>query len=75
MSGKKCYYNHTDIYFDRDLQAIRFFAIGDRKDGVCLQLHGQVSRQPKRCSSAMLEQKGREFRCVLSAENRMTYSE
>ena len=28
--------------------------IGDRKDGVCLELHGQVSWQPKRCRSAML---------------------
>ena len=27
MSGKKCYYNHTDIYFDRDLQAIPVFAV------------------------------------------------
>ena len=28
-------------------------SIGDSKDGVCLQLHGQVFRQPKRCHSAM----------------------
>ena len=27
--------------------------IGDRKDGVCLQLHGLMSRQPKRCRSTM----------------------
>ena len=40
-------------------------AIGDRKDGVCLQLTGQVSRQPKRCRSAMLDPKGRAF-CYLS---------
>ena len=35
--------------------------IGDRKDRVCLQLHGQVSRQPKRCRSAMFDPKGRAF--------------
>ena len=38
--------------------------IGNRKDSVCLQLHGQVSRQPKRCRSAMLDPKGRTFLCV-----------
>ena len=27
-------------------------------------LHGQVSSQPKRCHSAMLDPKGRAFRCV-----------
>ena len=35
--------------------------IGDRKDDVCLQLHGQVFRQPKRCGSAMLDPKGGAF--------------
>ena len=35
--------------------------IGDRKDGACLQMHGLVSRQPKRCRSAMLDPKGRSF--------------
>ena len=37
--------------------------IGNTKESVCLQLHGQVSRQPKRCRSAMLDQKGHAFRC------------
>ena len=39
--------------------------IGNQKDGVCLHLHGQVSRQPKRCRSAMLDPKGRAF-CYVS---------
>ena len=39
-------------------------SIGDHKDYVCLQLHGQVSRQPKRCHSAVLDPKGRAFLCV-----------
>ena len=30
------------------------FSIGNRKDGVCLQLDGQVSRQPERCHSPMV---------------------
>ena len=38
--------------------------IGNRKDGVCLQLHGQVSKQPKHCRSAMLDPKCWAFRCV-----------
>ena len=38
--------------------------IGNRKDDVCLQLHGQVSGQPKHCHSAVLDPKGRAFRCV-----------
>ena len=36
-------------------------AIGDRKDVICLKMHGHVSRQPKRCHSAMLDPKGRAF--------------
>ena len=36
-------------------------AIGDRKDGVCLQTHGQAFRQSMRCPSAILDQKGRAF--------------
>ena len=40
-------------------------AIGDRKDGFCLQLHGHVSRQPKHCHSAMLDLKGQAF-CYVS---------
>ena len=40
------------------------FGIGDRKDGVCLQLHSQVSRQPKHCRSAMFDTKVRAFFCV-----------
>ena len=39
-------------------------SIGNRKDNVCLQLHGQVSSQPKRCHSAMLDPNGRAFRWV-----------
>ena len=35
--------------------------IGDREVGICLQLYGQVCRQPKRCRSAMLDPKGRAF--------------
>ena len=38
--------------------------IGNRKEGVCLELHGQVFGQPKRCRSAMLDPKGRAFCCV-----------
>ena len=34
-------------------------SIGNRKDCVCLHLHGHVSRQPKRCRSAMLDPKVR----------------
>ena len=41
-----------------------FYVIGDRNDGVCLQLHGQVSRLPKRCRFAMFDTKGRAFCCV-----------
>ena len=37
--------------------------IGNLKVGVCLQLHGQVSRQPKHCRSAMLDPMGRAFCC------------
>ena len=36
-------------------------AVGNRKDGICLQFYGQVS---KRYRSAMLDPKGRAFRCV-----------
>ena len=43
---------------------LRYLVIGNRKDTVCLQLHGQVSRQPKRCRSPMLDPKGRAFCCV-----------
>ena len=39
-------------------------SIGTCKDKICLLLHGQVSRQPKRCRSAMLDPKGRAFRRV-----------
>ena len=46
------------------LTSAKFLAIGNRKDDVCLQFHGQVSRQPRRCHSAMLDPKGRSFRCV-----------
>ena len=42
-----------------------FMIIGDRKVGICLQLYGQVCRQPKRCRSAMLDPKGRAF-CQVS---------
>ena len=38
--------------------------IGNRKDGVYLQVHGQVSGEPKRCRSTMLDPKGRAFCCV-----------
>ena len=38
--------------------------IGNRKDAVYLQLHSQVSRQPKRCRSAMLDPKSRAFCCI-----------
>ena len=43
---------------------IEIASIGDREDGVCLQFYGQVSRQPNRCRSAMLDPKGRSFYCV-----------
>ena len=39
-------------------------SIGDRKDGICLHLYGQVHRQPKRCRSAMLNPKGCAIWCV-----------
>ena len=38
--------------------------MGNRKDGICLHLHGQVSKQPKRCHSTMLGEKDRAFYCV-----------
>ena len=41
-----------------------FGLIGNRKDVVCLQLYGQVSRQPKHCSSAMLDPKSPAICCV-----------
>ena len=41
-----------------------FGPIGNRIDSVCLQVHGQVSRQPKSCRSAMLDPKGPAFGCV-----------
>ena len=49
-----------------NLLMILALQIGDRKDGDCLQLNGQVSRQPKRCRSAMLDPKGRAF-CYVSS--------
>ena len=39
------------------------FTIGNCKDTVYLQLHGQMSRQPKRCPSAMLDP-SQAFCCV-----------
>ena len=39
-------------------------SIGNHKDDICLQLHGQVSKQQKRCRSAMLEPEVREFFCA-----------
>ena len=42
-------------------------SIGNRKDSVCLQLYDQVSRQPKRCRSAMLDPKGRAFCFILGS--------
>ena len=43
----------------------KLLSIGDHKDSVCLLLYGQVSWQPKRCRSAMLDPKDRAF-CYLS---------
>ena len=37
------------------------YAIRNRKDGICLQLYSQVSRQPKHCRSAMLDPKVEHF--------------
>ena len=39
--------------------------IGNRRDVVCLQLHGQVSGQPKCCHSYILDPKGLAF-CFVS---------
>ena len=52
---------YNNIKVNPVLKLLRFFSrrIGDRQDGVCLQLSGQVSRQPKHCHSAMLYPKGR----------------
>ena len=38
--------------------------VGDRKDGVCLQLHVQVPRQQKRCPSARFDPMGQILCCV-----------
>ena len=40
---------------------LSYIAIGNHKDGVCLELHGQVFRQTKRWRSAMFDPKSREF--------------
>ena len=47
--------------------------IGNRKESICLQLIGQVSKQPKRCRSAMLTC----FRSSISKtlNNRWRYSQ
>ena len=34
----------------------KLISIGNRKDDVCLQLHGQVSRQPNHSHFAMLDE-------------------
>ena len=47
--------------FQTKVPSVAHSIIGNRKDSVCLQLHGQVSRQPKPCHSAMLDPKGRAF--------------
>ena len=39
----------------------KWVPIWDRKNGVCLQLHGHVSWQPKHCRSAMLDPKVEHF--------------
>ena len=46
-------------------RSVHTYVIEHRKDGICLQMHGQVSRQPKHCRSAMLDPKGRAF-CYVS---------
>ena len=60
--------NSWDWFFMsfRNFLAVRYKPIGDMdsKDGVCLQLHGQASRQPMHCLSAMLDPKGQSFRCA-----------
>ena len=38
----------------KQLWSKKAYGIGDCIDGVCLLLHGQVSRQPKTCHSAIL---------------------
>ena len=45
-------------------RVLQIASIGNRKDTVCLYLQGQMSRQPNRCRSAMLDPKGRAFDCV-----------
>ena len=51
---------------DRVADIFQFeIGIGDRKVGTCLQLYGQVCRQPKCCRSASLDPKGRAF-CQVS---------
>ena len=52
------------VFFRWQCNVSSLHAIGNRKDYFCLQLDGQVSRQPKGCHSAMLDPKGRAFRCV-----------
>ena len=58
-----------DIGFKDDTEVLGIShvtkTIGNLKDVVCLQLDGQVSGQPKRCHSAMLDPKGRAF-CFVS---------
>ena len=48
--------------------------IGNLKVGVCLQLHGHVSWQPKRCHSVMLDPKGRSFCCYSGSLYAISFS-
>ena len=42
----------------------QYSSIGDRKDGVCLPLHGQKSSSSDAAISAMLDSKGRAFALI-----------
>ena len=68
-----CKYLWVQGYFSKDRKfeiittefsfssQVQIHVIGNRKNSVSLHLHTQVSRQPKRCHSAMLDPKGGAF--------------
>ena len=54
---------------------IQFWLIGNCKDCICLQLLVQMSRQPKRCRSGILDLNDLVFCCILvNVENNETNS-
>ena len=59
--SRNCWVFFNIIETNEVIINIAFDLIRHRKLSICLELYGQVSRQPKRCRSAMLDLKGRAF--------------